>query len=69
MTVIVTVLMKNRARIETILDGFLWNNRAPSTTANLEGMYDDVIDPSRPSLRVSIISTTPNVAYGQKQKS
>ena len=69
MTVIVTVLVKNRVRIEAIFDGFLWNNRASLTTANLEGMYDDVIDPSRPSLRVSVISTTPNVAYGQKQKS
>ena len=69
MMVIVTVLVKNRVRIEAIFGGFWWNNRASLTTANLEGMYDDVIDPSRPSLRVSIISTTPNAAYGQKQKS
>ena len=67
MTVIVTVLVKNRVRIEAIFDGFLWNNRASLTTANLEGMYDDIIDPSRPSLRVSVISTTPNVAYGQNK--
>ena len=42
-------------------------NRASSTVAHLEGMYDYVIDPSGPSLRMSVISITPNVAYGQKQ--
>ena len=67
MTAIVTVLVRNRERIETIIDGFWWKNGASSTTVNLEGMYDDVIDPSRPSLRLSVISTVPNVAYGQKQ--
>ena len=68
MTVIVTVLAKNRVRIEAIFNSICWKNRASSTTAvNLEGMYDDVIDPSQPSLRMSVISTTPNVAYGQKQ--
>ena len=65
--VIVTLLVRKRSRIKTIFGGFQWKNRASSTVAHLEGMYDDVIDPSRPSLRMSVISTTPNVAYGQKQ--
>ena len=32
----------------------------------MEGMYDDVKDPPTP-IRLSIISTRHNVAYGQKQ--
>jgi hypothetical protein len=67
MTVIVTVLVKERARIKAIFDGFRWKNRASPTTTNLEGMYDDVIRDPSPILRLSVISTTPNVAYGQKQ--
>jgi hypothetical protein len=67
MTVLVTVLVRERARIKAIFDSFRWKNRASSTAANLEGMYDDVIRDPSPTLRLSVIGTTPNVSYGQKQ--
>jgi hypothetical protein len=40
MMVIVTVLVKERARIKAIFDSFRWKNRTSSTTAHVEGMYE-----------------------------
>ena len=60
------VLMRNRARIKSILDDFWQINRTLSTATHLEGTYNDVIDAS-PSVRLSVISTRHNVAYAQKQ--
>ena len=62
--------MSNRARIKSIFDGFWQLSRASSTTdlelACKEVTYhNDVID-SSPSVRLSVISTKPNVAYVQK---
>ena len=59
-------LMRNRARIKSILDDFWQINRTLSTATHLEGTYDDVIDAS-PSVRLNVISTRHNVAYAQKQ--
>ena len=65
-TVIAYVLMSNRARVRSIFDGFWQLSRASPTTAHKEATYyDDVIDPS-PSVRLNVISTKHNVAYGQK---
>ena len=64
--VIAYVLMNNRARIKSIFDGFWQLSRASPTTAHKEvTYYDDVIDSSR-SVRLNVISTKHNVAYGQK---
>ena len=63
-TGIVTVLVRNTARIKAIFDSF-WQINRTSTKPPIERMYDDVID-SSPPVRLSIISTRHNVAYGQK---
>ena len=65
-TVIAYLLISNRARIKSIFDGFWQLNRSSSTTAHKEvTYYDDVIDSSS-SVRLNVISTKHNVAYGQK---
>ena len=64
-TVIAYLLISNRARIKSIFDGFWQLNRSSSTTADKEATYDDVTG-SSPSVRLSVISTKHNVAYGQK---
>ena len=68
--VIATLLTTNRARIKSAINGLRLINGTSSTSStaahSMEGTYDDVKDPSR-SIRLSIISTRHNVAYGQKQ--